>query len=75
MGLKESLQELQKKERLSVKREVKKELTKIKKDKIREKKCGHCAVETARYFLKGSSVGYCRNCAKELFGELSYLQK
>jgi len=75
MGLRESLTKLQKEEKLSIRREVKKEFTKIKKEKTREKKCFHCMQEQAKYFVKGSSEGYCRNCAKELFGELSYLEK
>ena len=75
MGIRESLRELREKEKLSVKREVKKELTKLKKDRLKGKKCAACKLENARYFLKGSNEGYCRACAIEYFGELAYLKK
>ena len=75
MGLRESLRELQKKEKLSVKREVKKELTKIKKGILQQKKCSHCGEQLAKYFLKGSNEGYCRECALEFFSNLSDLEK
>ncbi|MGV8150686.1 MAG: hypothetical protein ACP5NV_03090 [Candidatus Woesearchaeota archaeon] len=74
MGLKESLKELQKKEKLNVKREVKKELTKIKKETQKDKKCTICQ-GVAKYFLKGTNHSYCKNCALENFSDLEYLQK
>jgi ribosomal protein L37AE/L43A len=74
MGLKESLKKLQENEGLSVKREVKKELTKIKKEKSKEKRCTMCN-NTGQYHIKASSDYYCRECAKEYFGNLSYLEK
>jgi len=75
MGLKESLKELQKNEKLSIKREVKKELTRIKREKSHDKKCVHCNIEKGKYFLKGTSDVYCKDCAKELFGTLDNLVK
>lgn len=75
MGLRESLKELQKNEKLSIKREVKKELTKLKKEIQRQKKCANCSEKVAKYFLKGISEGYCKECAKELFGTLDHLVK
>lgn len=74
MGLKESLKKLQEKERLSIKREVKKEFTKITKEKKKEQKCIICG-ETAHYFLKGTIKGYCKRCALENFSSLNYLEK
>jgi len=74
MGLKESLKELAEKEKLSVKREVKKELTKITKEKILEKKCIICE-DNAKYSIKGSNDYYCKDCAIEYFGDLSHLKK
>lgn len=74
MGLRESLKKLQKEEKLSVKREVKKELTKIKNVKKQEKKCIMCNA-LGDYHVKGSSDFYCRECAKEFFGSLGYLEK
>ena len=75
MSLKESLKKLQEQEKISVKREVKKEFNKLRKEKTKDKKCSHCMQENAKYFIKGSSEGYCKVCAKELFGELGYLEK
>jgi hypothetical protein len=75
MGIRESLRELREKEKLSVKREVKKEMTKIRKQLSDDKRCMHCNSEKARYYIKGSSDGYCKECAKELFGELGYLSR
>jgi hypothetical protein len=75
MGLKESLKKLQEQENLDVRKEVRKELTKMKKERILEQKCSHCLTEKAKYFIKGSSEGYCKGCAIELFGELNYLKK
>jgi len=74
MGLRESLKELQEKERLSVKREVKKELTKIKKETTRDKKCIICQ-DPAKYFLKGTNNAYCKECALDHFSDLGYLKK
>jgi non-canonical purine NTP pyrophosphatase (RdgB/HAM1 family) len=78
MGLKESLKKLQEQEqldkRLSLKREVKKELTKIKKEKISEKKCTECN-GTAKYSIKGSNEWYCKECAIEYFGDVKHLKK
>lgn len=74
MGLKESLNELKEKEKLSVKREVRKEFTKIKKEKSRERKCVMCQ-DKGIYHVKGSNDFYCRECAKEYFGNLTYLEK
>lgn len=71
MGLKESLIELQKKENISVKKEVKKELAKIKKTTT---KCILCS-NTAKYFLKGTTKGYCKECAEDNFADLKCLQK
>lgn len=64
MSLKDSLKELEIKEKLSLKREVKKELTKIKKEK--KHNCVLCGGE-ARYLLKGTSEYYCKECAAENF--------
>jgi len=74
MGLKESLMELQEKERLSVKREVKKELTKIKKETKKDKKCIICG-DGAKYLLKGTLNAYCKECALEHFSDIAYLKK
>jgi len=78
MGLKESLKKLQEQERLdkklSLKREVKKELTKLKNEKILEKKCVMCS-STAKYSIKGSSDWYCKDCAIEYFGDVKHLKK
>ncbi|MFA5797640.1 MAG: hypothetical protein WC916_06440 [Candidatus Woesearchaeota archaeon] len=78
MGLRESLRELKAQEdaqkKLSVKREVKKELTKLKNKKAREKKCIMCD-DAAHYAIKGSSDWYCKDCAKEYFGDLNHLKK
>jgi hypothetical protein len=79
VGLKESLKELQKKEReyekLSLKREVKKELTKIKRTALAsQKKCVMCN-ESAMYSIKGSNDWFCRDCAIENFGSLGHLKK
>jgi hypothetical protein len=74
MGLKDSLIRLKKDEKISVKREVKKELTKIKNDLKVSKYCVICG-EKAQYFIKGSSKGYCRDCAKEYFGTLGHLER
>ncbi|MGV8141188.1 MAG: non-canonical purine NTP pyrophosphatase [Candidatus Woesearchaeota archaeon] len=78
MGIKESLKKLQEQEqldkRLSLKREVKKELTKLKREKISAKKCIECG-ETAKYSIKGSSDWYCKGCAIEYFGDLKNLKK
>jgi ribosomal protein L37AE/L43A len=71
MGLKESLKELQEKEKLSVKREIRKELSKIRKH---SKKCSACK-DKASYQLKASNEYYCRDCALEYFGQLGYLKK
>jgi hypothetical protein len=75
MGLKESLKKLQEDEKISVKREVKKEMTKIKKEMIQQKKCYHCYVDAAKYFVKGTNEGYCKECAIELFGTVDNLIK
>jgi hypothetical protein len=78
MGLKESLKKLQEAElrdkNLSLKREVKKELTKLKNEKILEKKCIICS-HNANYSIKGSSDWYCKDCAIEYFGDLKHLKK
>jgi non-canonical purine NTP pyrophosphatase (RdgB/HAM1 family) len=78
MGLKESLKRLQEQElldkKLSLKREVKKELTKLKNKKILEKKCATCG-DTAKYSIKGSNDWYCKDCAIEYFGDLKHLKK
>ena len=78
MGLKESLKRLVEQERadkkLSLKREVKKELTKIKNEKILDKKCMMCG-STARYSIKGSNDWYCKDCAVEYFGDVKSLKK
>lgn len=74
MGLRESLKELQETERLSVKREVKKELTKIKKEIKKDKKCIICD-DNAKYILKGTHNAYCKECALEHFSDLEYLKK
>jgi inosine triphosphate pyrophosphatase len=78
MGLKESLRKLQEQERLdkklSLKREVKKELTKLKNEKILEKKCTMCG-DIAKYSIKGSSDWYCKDCAIEYFGDVKHLKK
>jgi len=71
MGIKESLRELQEKEKLNVKREVKKEFTKLKKQ---SKKCVACNSK-ASHQLKDSNDYYCRDCALEYFGQLGYLKK
>jgi hypothetical protein len=73
MGLKESLRELQKNEKLSVRKEVKKELTRIKK--TQKKTCTNCREQDAHYFIKGSLEGYCKDCAQELFGGLGHLER
>ena len=75
MGLKESLKELQKNEKLSIKREVKKELTRLKREKLLEKKCVICNSENAKYYLKGSTKGYCKECALEHFSDLKCLER
>lgn len=78
MGLKESLRKLQEQEqldkKLSLKREVKKELTKLKNEKISEKKCIECG-GAAKYSIKGSNDWYCKECALEYFGDLKNLKK
>jgi len=78
MGLKESLRRLQEQEKLdkkiSLKREVKKELTRLKNEKILEKKCTMCG-NTAKYSIKGSSDWYCKDCATEYFGDIKHLKK
>ena len=78
MGLKESLKKLQEQERLdkklSLKREVKKELTRLKYEKILDKKCIMCG-ESAKYSIKGSSDWYCKDCAIEYFGDIKHLKK
>lgn len=78
MGLKESLKKLQEQERLdkrlSVKREVKKELTKLKNKKILEKRCIMCT-DAAKYSIKGSNDWYCKECAIEYFGDLKNLKR
>jgi inosine triphosphate pyrophosphatase len=78
MGIKESLKKLQEQEqldkRLSLKREVKKELTKLKKEKIRDRKCILCN-DTASYSIKGSNEWYCKTCATEYFGDVKHLKK
>ncbi len=79
MGLRESLRKLKEEEeaqkKLSVKREVKKELTKLKNQiKTTTKKCVMCSRD-AQYSIKGSSEWYCKDCAKECFGDLSHLKK
>ncbi len=78
MGLKESLKKLQEQERLdkklSLKREVKKELTRLKNEKILEKKCIICD-DNAKYSIKGSSDWYCKDCAIEYFGDIKHLKK
>ena len=78
MGLKESLKKLQEQERLdkklSLKREVKKELTKLTNAKILEKKCIECG-RTAKYSIKGSNDWYCKDCAIEYFGDIKHLKK
>jgi len=78
MGLRESLKRLQEQERLdkklSLKREVKKEFTKLKHEKILEKKCTMCG-NIAKYSIKGSSDWYCKDCATEYFGDLKNLKK
>ncbi len=78
MGLKESLKKLQEQEkldkRLSLKREVKKELTKLKNEKILSKKCTMCG-DDAKYSIKGSSDWYCKDCAVEYFGDVKSLKK
>lgn len=78
MGLKESLKELQEKEKeyakISLKREVKKELTKIKNSNTAKKKCVMCG-EDAKYSIKGSSDCYCKDCAIEYFGDTKSLKK
>ena len=78
MGLKESLRKLQEQERLdkklSLKREVKKELTKLKNEKILDKKCIMCG-DSAKYSIKGSNDWYCKDCAVEYFGDIKHLKK
>jgi len=78
MGLRESLKKLQEEERrdknLSLKREVKKELTKLKNEKILEKKCIMCGA-IAKYSIKDSNDWYCKDCAIEYFGDLKNLKK
>ncbi len=78
MGLKESLRKLQEQEQLdrkiSLKREVKKELTKLKNEKILEKKCAMCG-DAAKYSVKGSNDWYCKDCAIEYFGDLKSLKR
>ncbi len=78
MGLKESLKKLQEDElkfqNLSLKREVKKELTKITMEKIKEKYCIMCNA-LANYSIKGSNDWYCKDCAIECFGDLKHLTK
>ncbi len=74
MGIRESLRELQEKEKLNVKREVKKELTKIKRETKKGKKCIICG-EDAKYSMKGTNDAYCKDCALEHFSDLGYLKK
>ncbi len=78
MGLRESLKKLQEQERLdkklSLKREVKKELTKLKNEKILDKKCVMCD-DVAKYSIKGSNEWYCKECATEYFGDVKHLKK
>jgi ribosomal protein L37AE/L43A len=57
-----------------LKRELKKELTKLKNEKILEKKCTMCG-DIAKYSIKGSSDWYCKDCAIEYFGDLKNLKK
>ncbi len=77
--LKRSLRELKEQERadktLNVKREVKKELTKLKnKNKKESKKCIMCK-EKGIYHIKDSLDYYCKDCAIEFFGSLDCLKK
>jgi len=80
MGLKESLRKLQEQEeldkKLSLKREVQKELTRLNNEKILEKKCSMCG-DNAKYSVKGtgSNDWYCKDCAIEYFGDLKNLKK
>ena len=78
MGLKEAFQELhrQEQQKISVKREVKKELTKLKKEiqKTASYKCIVCG-ESASYFIKGTSDAYCKDCAIDCFGDLKHLKR
>ncbi|MGV8172277.1 MAG: non-canonical purine NTP pyrophosphatase [Candidatus Woesearchaeota archaeon] len=78
MSLKDSLKKLQEQEELdkkiSLKREVKKELTKLKREKISEKRCIECG-EVAKYSIKGSNDWYCKGCAVEYFGDVKHLKK
>ncbi|GIU69901.1 MAG: hypothetical protein KatS3mg002_1137 [Candidatus Woesearchaeota archaeon] len=72
MTLKDSLKELEIKEKINLKREVKKELTKIKKEK--KYKCIIC-MEESDYYLKGTNDYYCKKCALEHFSNLGHLKK
>lgn len=66
MSLKESLKKLQADEKISVKREVKKELTKIKKEKSRKKNVS-CAMIQAHIISKALMITIARivlkNCS------------
>ena len=78
MGLKEAFQELQRqeKQKVSVKREVNKELTKLKKElqKAKSYKCIVCG-DTASHLIKGTSDAYCKSCAIDYFGDLKHLKR
>ena len=78
MGLKESLKKLQedqeKDKKISLKREVEKELKKLKKKQVVVRRCIMCG-DVADYSIKDSSEWYCKDCAIECFGDLKSLDK
>lgn len=79
-GLKNALKKLSEMENIDIKSEVLKEYKKIekssRKDSIhKKKKCCECNSANARYFLKGSIDGYCKECALENFSDLKHLER
>ncbi|MEM4711118.1 MAG: hypothetical protein QXL18_04165 [Candidatus Woesearchaeota archaeon] len=74
MSLKDSLKKLNEQEKINLKREIKKELTKIKNENKKNKKCIIC-FEDAKYSLKGTNNYYCKDCALENFSDLKLLKK
>jgi uncharacterized protein YbbK (DUF523 family) len=80
-GLKTALKKLSEMENIDIKSEVLKEFHKIEKlskkntEKKTSIKCCECNANNARYFLKGSIAGYCKECALENFSDLKHLQK
>lgn len=74
MSLKDSLKKMNEQENINLKRELVKELTKIKNLNKKNKKCVIC-FKAAKYLLKGTNNYYCKDCALENFSDLKHLKK